>query len=95
MSFIYCAKRELKAEDEFMVIKVLMPAGDASQIEGSDVPGLERAQVESIRCQVSEAHAPITDLIKGKKKWRELPVDTWITSLVSKVPEVTYPITSW
>lgn len=68
--FIYCDKKELKGEDEVMVVKVVMPAEDIVQIKESDLPDLERGQMESTRCQASEAHALITNVVRGKKKWR-------------------------
>lgn len=74
--FIYCDKKELKGEDEVMVVKAVMPAEDIVQVKESDLPDLERGQMESIRCQASEAHALITDVVKGKKKWRGVAVET-------------------
>lgn len=73
--FIYCNTKELKAEDEVMVIKVQVPVKDILQVEESDLPDLQQSYVENIVCQASEAHALITDVVKGKKKWRETPLE--------------------
>ena len=51
-----------------MVIRMLMSAEDILQVKESDVPDLGRGQLESIRCQASEAHALIIDVTKEKKK---------------------------
>jgi hypothetical protein len=74
--FVYCSKKDLEAEDEVTVIKVLIPAEDILQVEESDLPDNGRGQVETLKCQALEAHALITDLVKGKKKWRGVCVET-------------------
>lgn len=57
--FVNCDTRELKAEDEVMVIKVVMPDQGVLEAKESDMPDLERGQVETIMCQPSEAHVLI------------------------------------
>jgi hypothetical protein len=73
--FVYGGTREITETDEVMVIKVLMPANDIFQVEESDLSDLEQGQVEIMNCQASEAHALITDVVRGKKKWRGMSVE--------------------
>lgn len=74
--FIYCDTREIKGEDEVMMIEAVMPDKDVLETKESDLPDLERSQVETVRCQASEAHALIADDVKGNKKWRGVSVET-------------------
>ena len=53
-----------------------MPDKDVLETKESDLPDLERSQVETVRCQASEAHALIADDVKGNKKWRGVSVET-------------------
>ena len=76
--FIYCDAGEMNGEDEVMVMKVAMHDQDVLTVNGSDLPDLERGRVDTMRCQASEAHALITDVVKGKKKWRGVSVEIWI-----------------
>lgn len=55
--FVYCGERELKTEDEVMAVKVMMPDEFALDVKESDLPDLERGQMEIVKCQASEAHA--------------------------------------
>ncbi|GAB7335531.1 hypothetical protein MBLNU13_g07874t2 [Cladosporium sp. NU13] len=73
---IHCDKKELKAEDKVAVIKVPMPGLEVLDGDESDLPDLERGQVEMIRCHASEAHALVTDVVKGKKKLRGVSVES-------------------
>lgn len=59
-----------------MVVKVVMPAEAIFQVKESDVSDLERDRMGTIRYQASEAHVLITDIAKGKKKWRGVFVET-------------------
>jgi hypothetical protein len=72
--FIYCGVKELKSEDEVVEIKVQMSVEDILQVEESDLSDLERSHLEHIKCQASEAHALITEVVKGKKKWRGVSI---------------------
>jgi hypothetical protein len=74
--FVFCDTKELRAEDEVMVIKVVMPDKDLLNGQESDLPDLERDKVEIMKCQTSEAHALITDVATGSKKWRGVSMDT-------------------
>ena len=66
----------MEEEDGLMVIKAVMPDRDVLEVKESDLPDLKRSQVETIKSQASEAYAVITDVVKGKKKWRGVSLDT-------------------
>jgi hypothetical protein len=65
--FIYCDTRELKEEDEVVVFKEVMPHKDVLHDNENNVPDHERGQMETMRCQASEAHALITDVVRERR----------------------------
>jgi hypothetical protein len=74
--FVYCDTREPEEDDEVIVIRLVNSNEAVSDVEKRYVSGLEGGQVETFSCRAAEAHALITDIVKGKKKWRGVTVDS-------------------
>ena len=70
--FVYCGTKELEGDNEVIVVRVTKPADNAFGVEKSKLSDLG-GQVETLSCRASEAHALVTDVVKGKKKWRGVP----------------------
>lgn len=72
--FVYSSAAEKAETDDVLIVNVSSFSEEASTARECPSREIDKSTIKVVECRASEAHALVTDIVKGRKAWRGNPV---------------------